>query len=110
MHVEVQPQPSGVVRVVVDGEFDLDNAHVLREALVGAALGTAQVEVLVRDLEFIDSTGLSALIAAHRVLSTRHDADQARLTLLEPPGHLLRLLETTGLADLFSLPLPATPR
>ncbi len=50
-------------------------------------------------LEFIDSTGLGALIGAHRRASER----KGSLRIVAPEGQILRLLRITGLLDVLSV-------
>lgn len=62
------PSPdSGDIVVVVRGECDLTNAHLLRERLLTLVDGQAPLVVVdLTDLNFIDSSGLTALVIADR--------------------------------------------
>jgi anti-sigma B factor antagonist len=75
------------------GELDLVSADAVQHALVALA-GSAVVADLSR-LEFIDSTGLSALLRARRRVS---DAGH-RLELRGAQGPTRRVFEAAGLAD-----------
>jgi anti-sigma B factor antagonist len=69
------------VRVVVRGELDLATCGRLDEQLVQIAGGGAERIVLdLRDLTFMDSTGLSAILRAHS------RASEARRTLVVVRG------------------------
>jgi anti-sigma B factor antagonist len=50
-------------------------------------------------LEFLDSTGLGALIGAHK----RAAEHQGEVRLVAQEGQILRLLRITGLLDVFSV-------
>ena len=93
---------SGSWALSVAGELDLSTADQLRDA--GAeALGRDGLTSLVidlADLEFIDSTGIGALIAIHNEASDRGVA----LELTNVPDVALRVLEITGLSEHFGMP------
>ena len=87
----------GVPVVAVPAEVDIGNAHRLREALESAGSGQ---EVLVADLsqtEFCDSSGLSALLMAHKRMQAR--GGELRLVLGGPV--VRRLLSLTGMDKIF---------
>lgn len=98
---EMIPQPFrmevgcdfGVDVVQLAGELDLVNADVVERTLV-ACTGPVVVADL-SGLEFIDSTGLSALmLARHAILTRRH-----RLEIRGVRGATRRIFEAAGLAD-----------
>src|SRR5690348_17703605 len=58
-----------VVEVSPSGEIDVENAYEIREA-VGAQLGTGKfvrIELNLQNVTFIDSVGISALVAAFQL-------------------------------------------
>jgi anti-anti-sigma factor len=83
----------GAIRVAVAGEVDLAVAGALREVLKRALAEGASVIVDLRELVFMDSSGIHALA----------DADQRarefgkRLVIAHPAPSVLRILELTGL-------------
>jgi anti-sigma B factor antagonist len=80
------------------GSLDLSSARAVREAVAHVA-DEREVVVDLRGVEFIDSTGLGALIGAHkRVVEHGHTL---RVVLSE--GTIERLLTITGLARIFAL-------
>jgi anti-anti-sigma factor len=87
--------PDGdAVRVAAAGEIDLATADRFEQALI-AALSPAPAALLVdlAEVTFMDSTGLAALIAAHR-----HAADEgSRLSVVRYRPMVRRVLEITGL-------------
>ena len=84
------------------GAVDVHTAPALRAELtelINAAGQGAELRVDLGAVSLVDSSGLSALVGAHRLAS----AKEARLLLTGLPGHLLRMLNVTGLDDLLNL-------
>lgn len=80
--------------VRLHGELDLAYAAPVRAALLGVA--GAEVVVDLSGLNFIDASGLSALLAARREM-----AEQGRrLVLAGPSPQVRRVFELTGLGRL----------
>jgi anti-anti-sigma factor len=100
MHLELKPVSDDCVHVILEGEVDLENSDDLREALILASVQASRIELHTAALGFIDSAGLSALIAGHRALTSRYGA-AATIVVVDPPPHLQRVLQVVGLTDLF---------
>lgn len=82
--------------LTLSGELDVSNAAVLEREVRAALDGTAPRIVLdLRELEFIDSTGLRTLLIAERLSA----ADSGRLNMLRPSGQVARMLALTGIGD-----------
>jgi anti-anti-sigma factor len=82
---------------VITGEVDIATAVLLDDELQSEALATdGDVRVDSSGLEFIDSSGLHALVRAHR----RLEPDGRRLVLQDPSDFLRRVIEINGLADI----------
>jgi len=77
------------------GELDLANAGTAESALQEAIEDDAQVVVDMRELEFIDSTGIALLVAA---LNRNQDETRIRFVPSTSPA-VTRVLELTGLAE-----------
>lgn len=91
--------------VVVRGEVDQDTASTFA-AIVDTAVRRGPVVVLdLRDLWFIDTTGLRVLIDAHLRLGQVPEA----IVLRDPPPLLRRLLHIFGVEDLFTLQATRPP-
>lgn len=76
------------------GELDTSNVGQLYEELAELSReGVRHIAINVADLEFIDSTGLSAIIAAHK----RAEASGGELILFSPSHDMRRLFEVTGI-------------
>jgi len=85
---------SGVPVVAAPEEIDITNAPELRSALLEAAAGGS--ETLVADMtrtRFCDSSGLHALLAAHK----RAQAGGGELLLVIPSVAVLRVFAITGI-------------
>jgi anti-sigma B factor antagonist len=84
--------------IVVRGEIDLATAPAFRAALDEALDGAGRVEVDLRDTSFMDSSGLAALLAAHRRLGP----SQA-LVLRNPTREVRLALDISGLDALLDI-------
>jgi anti-anti-sigma factor len=101
--VEVRNEGKAAV-VVVSGELDLASGPQLEAVL--ERLSGPPTELLVidlREVEFMDSTGLSIIVKAHQRFA---DAGH-RLALVRGAPQVQRLLDLTGVAE--RLPLVDTP-
>jgi anti-sigma B factor antagonist len=86
----------GALLICARGEIDHWTAPALSERLrVAAHDEDGPVVMDLCDVTLIDSAGISVLVnASRRLLHQRR-----RLTIVCPPGNLLRLFELTGLVD-----------
>jgi anti-sigma B factor antagonist len=89
----------GNVVVTLSGELDVIDAASVAAALTAIVVSGHQPIVDLTDLEFIDSSGLAALVYA------RHQARKAGFDLLlaAPQQQVLRMLAITSLIDVFSV-------
>lgn len=92
-------EPSTVV-LSASGELDLAAVPELRAQLAAAHLAGATVVLDVRDVTFMDSSGLAVLLAADRRLRSTG----GRLRLAHVADDVLRVLRICGLADRFVRP------
>jgi anti-anti-sigma factor len=82
--------------VMLDGELDASTVHLLYEQLAALAReGTMHVALNLAELDFIDSTGLSVIVAEHK----RVEAMGGELIVFSPRPNVRRLLELTGLDE-----------
>ena len=85
---------------VLHGSLDLATSPSLRAALLDATeRDGAQIVVDVTQLEFLDSTGLGALIGANK----RALENDGSLRLVVKEGQILRLLRITGLLEVLAV-------
>jgi anti-sigma B factor antagonist len=97
--VEVRNADDSTV-ISVSGELDLASSPALEEELERVAQSDAQLVVVdLRNLEFMDSTGLSVLVRAHQ----RAEENGRRLGLVNGSQQVQRLLTLTGVADRLTL-------
>jgi anti-sigma B factor antagonist len=84
----------------VTGEIDVFTASQLRETVVDLiANSVSHVIADLRGVEFLDSTGLGAIVGGHKRLRTIDGS----LILTASPDRILRLFRITGLDQAFSL-------
>jgi anti-sigma B factor antagonist len=95
--LEVRTAKDGDTHVIsLCGELDLANAGTAETALnASLADDTSKVVIDMRELEFIDSTGIALLVAA---LGHNGDEDKVRF-IPSPAPAVTRVLELTGLAE-----------
>jgi anti-sigma B factor antagonist len=96
-HFRVEVRNADAATVIsVSGELDLASSPALEEELERVAQSDAQLVVVdLRNLEFMDSTGLSVLVRAHQ----RAEENGRRLGLVNGSQQVQRLLTLTGVAD-----------
>jgi anti-sigma B factor antagonist len=93
--VEVANKGDAVI-IRVSGELDLASSPTLEQELERvASSGVSLVVVDLRELEFMDSTGLSVLVRAHQ----RAAESSQRFGLVNGSQQVQRLLDLTGVAD-----------
>jgi anti-sigma B factor antagonist len=91
----MEPHPNAAL-LVVSGELDIASAPELEQALAQIAPEQTKLVVVdLRELEFMDSTGLSTIVQAHQRLSEQG----CELTLVKGPPQVQRLLDLTGVAE-----------
>lgn len=93
--IRQQQLRDGAFEIEVVGELDLAVADQLTAALERAEADGADVLISLRSCEFIDSTGIAAIIDAWKRAQER----QTTLVVSEPTDQVVRLLEIVGLAD-----------
>ena len=100
---ELQVAVSGAepeYEIRLQGELDLSTAPRLREELLRLSSdGATMVTVDLSELAFVDSTGLSVLITGLKQLRQQG----GEMTLRSPTPGTRRVLEITGLTEVFSI-------
>ncbi len=93
-------ETDGEVVIHVEGELDAQSGAHLRTLLTRAFEGSpTAVVVELAELDFIDSVGLSVLVAAHN----RGEAEGIPFQLLDVSPPCRRVFEITRLVDVFDL-------
>jgi len=86
--------------VLVKGEIDAFTAPKLREELLPLAQGKNQlITVNLKDVSYLDSTGLGVFVGLFKQLKN-NDGD---LRLIELSDRLKRLFEITGLSNIMNI-------
>ncbi|HWD54305.1 MAG TPA: STAS domain-containing protein [Acidimicrobiales bacterium] len=92
--------------VILTGELDVSTAGQLYEELATLNReGAIHVALDLTALEFIDSTGISVVIAEHK----RTMSAGGGLIILTPHRHVRRVFEVTGLMDVLHIEPPEDP-
>jgi anti-anti-sigma factor len=91
----------GAVVVVLHGELDLATAPEVEDAVVGRVRDGGWVVLDLRGLEFMDSSGVRVIVAAHGLAQE----SGGRLTIVRavPDGPVQRVLEISGLEGVLDL-------
>ena len=97
----VAEQQHGSARIVsVSGELDLRTSPELEDRLGHAFDAGTQLVILdLRQIEFMDSTGLRVLLAAHQ----RAQESGRRFALVKGADQVERVLTLTGVRDLLTV-------
>ncbi len=93
--IEVVGSESGAV-LSLGGELDLATAPELESALLGRLAAGETVTVDLRELQFMDSSGVRVLVAAHT--TARDGAGTLLVVRPQPGGEVDRVLEVSGVA------------
>ena len=96
--------PGDVVQISPRGEVDVDTAHEVKEAIVGVVTKSrpARIQLDMRWVRFIDSAGISAMVAGFQAASV----SGVKLVVTHPSRFVHRQLWVTGLLGLFGAPEP----
>jgi anti-anti-sigma factor len=85
--------------LAVRGDVDLATASFLWESVEQVLSDSERLIVDLRDVDFLDSTGLSVFVRAHRRLREAGGA----LVLRSPSPRVRRVLDLTGLAQVLTI-------
>jgi anti-sigma B factor antagonist len=81
--------------VLVRGELDLATAPALEEVVLPVLKGGGSVVLDLRPLDFMDSTGVRVIVAAH--VAAGESGGALALVRTDPAGPVGRVLEISGL-------------
>jgi anti-anti-sigma factor len=79
----------------VEGELDLAVAEQLADGITRAGAECRHLLISLENCEFIDSTGIAAIVQAHSEFAERG----GRLAVYAPADQVLRVLSVTGLTS-----------
>ncbi|GAA2561617.1 hypothetical protein GCM10010435_36800 [Winogradskya consettensis] len=106
LSITTSTRTTGVVEISPVGEIDVENAYEIKEAVAEhlAAATPDRIELDMHGVSFIDSVGISALVAAFQMASV----SGVKLVVTRPSRFAHRQLWVTGLLGLFGAPEPCT--
>lgn len=98
----------GSVEITPSGEIDLDNAHVLRDAVNGVLTTSTPARICLdlRRVTLIDSIGIGILVACFHAAA----ASGVKLVVSQPSPTVYRQLWISGLVGLLGCAEPPSPR
>jgi anti-sigma B factor antagonist len=106
LEIDDRTTPPGHVTLKLTGELDADSVSVLERAAERHSLAELQTVTLdLRDLMFIDSTGLAALVLMVRLC----ERAECAVEIIPGPRAVQRLFEITGLIDVLPFREPVQP-
>jgi anti-sigma B factor antagonist len=86
--------------VLCEGDLDIVTADDVKRQLAAAVeTGSGKITLDLRDVGFVDSSGLGALVAVHHYA----EAKGAQLVVRSAPDHVLDLFSLTRLDDLLTV-------
>jgi anti-sigma B factor antagonist len=85
----------GCREIQVEGELDLAVAEQLADGLTRAGAECRHLLINLESCEFVDSTGIAAIVHAHNEFAERG----GRLAVYAPADQVLRVLSLTGLTS-----------
>lgn len=102
--IETSTLAGGVVEISPRGDIDVETAHEVREAIAAQLCRSrpTRIELDMHGVTFIDSVGISALVAAFQITSV----GGVKLVVTKPSRFAHRQLWVTGLLGLFGAPEP----
>lgn len=101
LRVHWEAPTGGTARLDLQGELDNLSVPVLRQALDSAyAEGCFQIRLDLAGLEFIDSSGLGALVGAWR----RCSQQEGSVVVINPTAPVRQLMDMTGISKFLLTP------
>jgi anti-sigma B factor antagonist len=94
LRIDRRPNDDGAVRLVLSGELDVVACPSLRAEIDDALSACTRVDIVLDQLEYIDSSGIGELLRA-----VERAASQGRgLTISPGTGNVYRILTVSGMA------------
>ena len=98
--ISIDDQPAQAL-IAVGGELDLGTAPTLEDAVMARLQGGGHVVLDLRGLDFMDSTGVRVIVAAH--VAAGENGGRLSLVRLAPGTPIHRVLEISGLDRVLDL-------
>ena len=100
MLLRIETKTDGdTLAVKLSGEFDMGSVADFRAAVEEEAEAWQRAEIDLRDVVFMDSSGLQELVR----LNNRAHEKNLEVVLVRPSAPVMRLLELTGLQSHFTI-------
>ena len=88
----------GIATVSVTGELDVSSVDLFRSAVAEALAAGDRIAIDLRELEFIDSSGLKAIVAIHNA----SESEPFTYQVIAAPPRIHRTFELAGLDGVIS--------
>ena len=99
MRIETRPGPDALIAEVAEARIDAASAIQFKDAMRAAvAEGEGRVVLDLSGVEFIDSSGLGAIVAVMKML-----APERKLDLAAPTANVQRVLRLTRMDSVFAI-------
>ncbi len=85
--------------IYIQGEVDLSNSAEIRKTVLGALKGAERVAVNLSAVEYIDSSGIAALVEGLQMANSRNKT----FTLNQPSDQVRSILELARLDQVFTI-------
>lgn len=100
MATQIETREEGGAKIVdISGEVDMDSSPQVRDEVLKALKGASKVKVRLREVEYIDSSGIAVLIQGMK------DAGKANVefALLDPSDNVRSVIELAMLQQVFTI-------
>ncbi len=84
--------------VALEGRLDTTTAPQLEKELHPALAGVTELELDLKDLEYISSAGLRVLLSPHKIMS-----GQGGMVVANAGESILEIFEVTGFSDILTI-------
>lgn len=91
-------QEEKTLRVAVEGELDVRTSPEFQDALLPALDGVAELEIDLKDLNYISSAGLRVLLAAAKVMD-----NQGEMVVKNVSEDVMDIFKITGFDELLDV-------
>ena len=91
-------QEEKTLRVAVEGELDVRTSPEFQDALLPALDGVSELEIDLKDLNYISSAGLRVLLAAAKVMD-----NQGEMVVKNVSADVMDIFKITGFDDLLDV-------
>lgn len=98
-NIQIVKEEEQVIALEVNGEIDIYNVKEFKETIEKITYFKKNIIIDMKNLEFIDSSGLGVLVT----LAQELNKDKRAMELLNPPAHIVKLISTTGIDNVIKV-------